>query len=111
MRGDDHATGTATLIVTVQELDDGGFLVSRQLHTQNVSGTSSSGVTYHGMAVTKTTDLSLPSGGGTASIIYRFQLVGTMGAPTFNVIEIGHITVTPLGDVAVSFDETRIECR
>ena len=50
MRGDDHAKGTATLIVTVQELDDGGFLVSRQLHTQNVSGTSSSGVTYHGMA-------------------------------------------------------------
>jgi hypothetical protein len=105
------ASGTAILIVTRQELDDGGSLLSTQLHTQGLSGASNSGIPYHGMALTKTTELSLPSGGGTETIVFRNRLIGTMGAPTFDVIEIAHTTVTPLGDVVVSFDEVRIECR
>jgi hypothetical protein len=105
------ASGTATLIVTTQVLHDGGLLLSTQLHTQQVTGTSSTGVTYHGTASSGTTDLSLPSGGGTATMTDNFQLVGTMNAPTFDVTEIIHITVTPSGEIAVSFSTTTITCR
>jgi hypothetical protein len=44
------------------------------------------------------------------TFINRFHIVGTRGAPTYYVKENAHITVTPSGDVAVFFDNLRLEC-
>lgn len=103
-------SGNLLAVLTVQELDDGGLLLTFNFHPQGVRGSSASGIPYHATGLTRETTVFMPSGGFTDTFINRFHIVGTMGAPTFDVTETAHITVTPNGDVAVEFDNFNLEC-
>jgi hypothetical protein len=93
-----------------QPLGGGGLLLSFHFQPQGVSGTNSSGIPYHATGLTRETTVFVPSGGFTDTFINRFHIVGTRGAPTYYVKETAHITVTPSGDVSVSFVNFSLEC-
>ena len=97
-------------VFTEQQLDSGGLLLTFHFQPQGVSGSNSSGIPYHATGLTRETTVFVPSGGFTDTFINRFHIVGTMGAPTYDVKETAHITVTPSGDVAVAFDNFSLEC-
>ena len=103
-------SGTLLGVFTVQELGDGGLLLTFHFQPQGVSGTSSSGIPYHATGLTRETTVFIPSGGFTDTFVNRFHIVGTMGAPTYYVKETAHITVTPSGDVVVAFYNFSLEC-
>jgi hypothetical protein len=103
-------SGTLLGVFTVQQLDAGGLLLTSHFQPQGVSGSSSSGIPYHGTGLTRSTTVYIPSGGFTATFVNRFHIVGTMGAPTYYVKETAHVTVTPSGDLAVFFDNFSLEC-
>src|SRR5215207_8410073 len=92
-------SGTLIGIFTEQPLGTGGFLFTFQFNPQGVSGTSSSGATYHATGLTRETTVIIPSGGFSDTYINRFHIVGTGGAPTYYVSDTVHITVTPNGEV------------
>jgi hypothetical protein len=97
-------------VFTEQPLGGGGFLLAFHFQPQGLSGSSSSGVPYHGTGLTRDITLFVPSQGLTETFINRFHIVGTMGAPTYYVVETFHVTVTPNGEVAVFFDKFSLEC-
>jgi hypothetical protein len=102
-------SGTLIGIFTEQELG-GGLLLTFHFQPQGLSGTSSSGVPYHGTGLTRETTVFTPRGGVTDTFVNRFHIVGTMGASTYYVKESFHITVTPTGEIAVFFDNFSLEC-
>jgi hypothetical protein len=103
-------SGTLIGIFTEQQLGGGGFLLTFHFQPQGVSGTSSSGVPYHGTGLTRETIVNVPSGGLTDTFVNRFHIVGTAGAPTYYVKETIHLTVTPTGEITASVDNFSIEC-
>jgi hypothetical protein len=103
-------SGTLIGIFTEQPLPNGGFLVTFHFQPQGVTGTSSSGVTYHATGLTRETIVTVPSGGLTDTFVNRFHIVGTGGAPTFYVKETLHLTVSATGQITASFDNFSEEC-
>jgi hypothetical protein len=103
-------SGTLIGIFTEQALGGGGFLVTFHFQPQGLTGTSSSGVVYHGTGLTRETTVLVPSGGLTDTFINRFHIVGTGGAPTYYVKETVHLTVSPTGDIRASVDNVSEEC-
>lgn len=103
-------SGTVVAILTERPLTGGGFLVTFHFQPQGVTGTSSSGVVYHGTGLTRDTSVQVPSGGLTDTFINRFHIVGTRGAPTFYVKETVHLTVSPTGEIRASVDNVSEEC-
>jgi hypothetical protein len=103
-------SGTVLAIFTLQDLRDEGLLLSFHFQWQGVSGTSSSGIPYHLIGPWNQTVVYFPRGGGTTTFVYRFDLVGTMGAPTYYVEDTFHITITPTGDITVWFDKYSEYC-
>jgi hypothetical protein len=97
-------SGTSLVVFIVQELSDGGFVVTTHENPQGVTGLSSSGITYHGTGVRRHTSVFIPSGVFTTTFVSRFHIVGTMGAPTFYVKATSHVTVTPSGDLTALVD-------
>jgi hypothetical protein len=103
-------SGTLIGIFTEQPLANGGFLVTFHFQPQGVTGTSSSGVTYHATGLTRETIVVVPSGGLTDTFVNRFHIVGTGGALTFSVKETLHLTVSPTGEITASVDNFSEEC-
>jgi hypothetical protein len=103
-------SGTLIGIFTEQPLGKGGFLFTFQFNPQGVSGTSSSGATYHATGLTRETTVIVPSGGFSDTFINRFHIVGTGGAPTYYVRDTVHITVTPNGQVTADVGNSSVEC-
>ena len=103
-------SGTLLGVFTVQQLDAGGLLLTFHYQPQGVSGSSTSGIPYHGTGLTRSTTVYIPNGGFTTTFANRFHIVGTMGAPTYYVKETAHITVTPSGDVTAAFYNFSLEC-
>ena len=103
-------SGTLLGIFTEQSLANGGFLVTFHFQPQGVTGTSSSGITYHATGLTRETTVTVPSGGFTDTFVNRFHIVGTRGSPTYYVKETAHMTVGPTGAIRVSIDNTSEEC-
>jgi hypothetical protein len=103
-------SGTLLGIFTEQPLPNGGFLVTFHFQPQGVTGTSSSGVTYHATGLTRETIVTVPSGGLTDTFVNRFHIVGTGGAPTFYVKETLHLTVSATGQITASVDNFSEEC-
>ena len=103
-------SGTLLGIFTEQPLPNGGFLVTFHFQPQGVTGTSSSGVTYHATGLTRETTVTVPSGGFTDTFVNRFHIVGTGGAPTFYVKETLHLTVSATGEITASVDNFSEEC-
>jgi hypothetical protein len=97
-------------IFTEQSLGEGGFLVAFHFQPQGVSGTSSSGATYHATGLTRGTTVLVPSGGLSDTFINRFHIVGTGGAPTYYVRETVHLTMTPSGEITASVSNFSLEC-
>ena len=103
-------SGTLLAVFTVQQLPNGGYLVTSQFNPQGVSGTSSSGATYRGTGLTRDTTVFTPSGVNTSTFINRYHLVGTAGAPTYAVADTFHITVSPTGEVTALVSNSSVEC-
>ena len=103
-------SGTLIGVFTEQPLPNGGFLVTFHFQPQGVTGTSSSGVTYHATGLTRDTTVSVPSGGLTDTFVNRFHIVGTGGALTYYVKETIHLTVSPTGEITASVDNFSEEC-
>ena len=103
-------SGTLIGIFTEQPLPNGGFLVTFHFQPQGVTGTSSSGVTYHATGLTRDTTVSVPSGGLTDTFVNRFHIVGTIGALTYYVKDTIHLTVSPTGEITASVDNFSEEC-
>ena len=103
-------SGTLIGIFTEQPLGNGGFLFTFHFQPQGVSGTSSSGATYHATGLTRGTTVLVPSGGLSDTFINRFHIVGTGGAPTYYVRETVHLTVTPTGEITASVSNFSLEC-
>jgi hypothetical protein len=55
-------SGTLLTVVTEQQLQNGGFLFTIHFQPQGVTGTSSSGIPYHGTGLTRDTTVTAPSG-------------------------------------------------
>jgi hypothetical protein len=75
-----------------------------------VTGTSSSGVTYHATGLTRDTAVTVPSGGLTDTFVNRFHIVGTGAAPTYYVKETVHLTISATGEITASVDNFSEEC-
>jgi hypothetical protein len=103
-------SGTLIGIFTEQPLPNGGFLVTFHFQPQGVTGTSSSGVTYHATGLTRDTTVSVPNGGLTDTFVNRFHIVGTRGAPTYYVKETFHITVSRTGKIIAFVDNFSEKC-
>lgn len=103
-------SGTLIGIFTEQSLGSSGFLVAFHFQPQGVTGTSSSGVTYHATGLTRETTVLVPTGGLVDTFINRFHVVGTRGAPTFYVKETLHLTASPTGEITASVDNFSEEC-
>jgi hypothetical protein len=103
-------SGTSLVVFTVQELNDGGFVVTTHENPQGVSGLSSSGIAYHGTGIRRHTSVFIPSGVFTTTFVSRFHIVGTMGAPTFYIQATSHVTVTPNGDLTALVDNVSLDC-
>lgn len=103
-------SGSLIGVFTEQPLPDGGFLITSHYSEQGVTGTSSSGATYHATGLTRRTDIYAPSGGGNDFFIYRLNLVGTGGAPTYYVRVTLHVTVTPTGEITALVDNFSLDC-
>jgi hypothetical protein len=103
-------SGTLVAIFTEQPLGTGGFLLTSRFTPQGVTGTSSSGATYHGTGTTSETLVFVPTGGLSVTLINRFHIVGTGGAPTYYVRETVHLTVTPSGEITASVSNFSLEC-
>ena len=103
-------SGTLLGIFTEQSLANGGFLVTFHFQPQGVTGTSSSGITYHATGLTRETTVTVPSGGFTDTFVNRFHIVGTGGGPTYYVKETAHITVSATGEIRVDIDNFSEEC-
>jgi hypothetical protein len=103
-------SGTLIGIFTEQPLGDGGFLLTVRFSPQGVTGTSSSGATYYGTGTTSETIVVEPGGGLSITLINRFHIVGTGGAPTYYVRETVHLTVTPTGEITASVSNFSLEC-
>jgi hypothetical protein len=103
-------SGTLIGIFTEQPLPGGGFLVTFHFQPQGLTGTSSSGVVYHGTGLTRETTVLVPSGGLTDTFVNRFHIVGTGGAPTYYVKNTVHLTVSPTGEIRASVDNASVEC-
>jgi hypothetical protein len=103
-------SGTLIGIFTEQPLRGGGFLVTFHFQPQGLTGTSSSGVVYHGTGLTRETTVLVPSGGLTDTFVNRFHIVGTGGAPTYYVKDTVHLTVSPTGEIRASVDNASVEC-
>lgn len=103
-------SGTLLTIIHEQPLANGGSLFTIHFQPQGLSGTSSSGVPYHGTGLTRETDVVAPSGGFTATFVNRFHIVGTRDSPTYYVKGTAHVTVTPAGTVTVDFGNFSEEC-
>ena len=105
-------SGRVVSITTEQALGNGGFLLSFHFRWQGVSAISSSGVPYRATGGTSVVSVFLPGGDLTTlaeTIVVRFHFVGTMGAPTFDIRSMAHITFAPSG-FAMSFDRFSQEC-
>ena len=103
-------SGTLLTIIDEQPLPNGGSLFTIHFQPQGISGTSSSGVPYHGTGLTRQTAVVAPSGTFTATFVNRFHIVGTRGAPTLDIKGTAHITVTAAGEVTVDFGNFSEEC-
>jgi hypothetical protein len=103
-------SGTLLGIFTEQPLANGGFLVTFHFQPQGVTGTSSSGVTYHATGLTRETTVTVPSGGLTDTFVNRFHIVGTGGAATYYVKDTVHLTVSPTGEITASVENLSEEC-
>ena len=103
-------SGTLIGVFTEQPLGTGGFLLTFRSTPQGVTGTSSSGATYHGTGTTSETIVVVPGGGLSITLINRFHIVGTGGAPTYYVRETVHLTVTPSGEITASVSNFSLEC-
>ena len=103
-------SGTLVAILTDKSLPGGGFLVTFHFQPQGVTGTSSSGVVYHGTGLTRDTTVQVPSGGLIDTFINRFHIVATAGGPTFYVKETVHFTVSPTGEIRASVEFASEEC-
>jgi hypothetical protein len=103
-------SGTLIGIFTEQTLPNGGFLVTFHFQPQGVTGTSSSGVTYHATGLTRETTVVVPTGGLTDTFVNRYHIDGTGGAPTYYVKETVHVTISPTGEIIASVDNFSEEC-
>lgn len=103
--------GTLLDTVTETTTPSGGLILSFHDNPQGVSGIdTSTGTVYHATGLTRGIDVLSPPGGFTETFINRFRIQATGGAESYVVTETEHITVTPTGTVAVSFDNFSISC-
>ena len=105
-----HVSGELLAIFTVTETPSGGFLLAAHFQPQRVTGTDELGRRYIATGLTRDLTVSTPPGGETFTLVNRFHIVGTMGAPTFAVSETIHLTVTPSGEVVAEVDRFSLEC-
>src|SRR5215207_339790 len=84
-------SGTLIAIFTERPLGKRGFLFTFHFSPRGVTGTSSSGATYHATGLTRETFVIKPSGGLITTFINRFHIVGTGRAPTFYVRDTVHL--------------------
>jgi hypothetical protein len=106
-----HLSGSLLGVFTETVTPSGGFVISFHFQPQGVSGVGlTSGAMYRGTGLTREIRVVTPSGGITSTFVNQFHIVGTAGAPTYDVREIAHFTVTPTGDITASFDNFSISC-
>jgi hypothetical protein len=105
-----HISGEVLAIYTVNETPSGGFLVAAHFQPQRITGTDELGRLYIGTGLTRDLTVVTPAGGETFTVVNRFHIVGTMGAPTLAISETLHVTVSPSGEVVTVVDRFSVEC-
>jgi len=103
-------SGEVVATFSVTSTPSGGFRFGEHFVPRHVVGTDEFGRTYHATGVTRDATVNTPAGGGNFTMVNRFHIVGTHGAPTFFIKETVHLTVTPSGAVAASFDRFSADC-
>jgi hypothetical protein len=101
-------SGTELGVFTAQPLGSEGYLSTFHLNTQGLTGTSSSGATYHGTTVLTGAFVLTPTGGSTFTSVNAFNIVGTGGAPLYAVEVTFHITMSPTGEITAYVDNAHV---
>jgi hypothetical protein len=87
------------------------FSITNHDQPSNLKGADTSGRTYEGVGVTRTSASgSLVNGQFVDTYVNNFNMVGTGGAPSFKTHETIHVTITPSGVEKVFFDHLRATC-
>lgn len=97
--------------VTTTQTPSGGFIFGFHDNPQGISGVdTTTGTVFHATGLTREIDVSTPPGGFTTTFVNRFHIQAEQGAESYIVSETAHLTVTPSGAVAVSFDNFSATC-
>jgi hypothetical protein len=101
-------SGTELGVFTSQPLGQEGYLATFHLNTQGLTGTSSSGTTYHGTTVITGAFVLTPTGGSTFTSVNAFNIVGTSGAPLYALEVTFHITMSPTGEITADVNNAHV---
>ena len=105
-----NVSGELFFIVTFHQTPN-NILVGNHAVGRNISGTDELGRKYVGTITNFNINPdTIFSGANTFTLINRFHIVGTGGAPTLFVTETAHITVSPSGETVVEFANRSAEC-
>jgi hypothetical protein len=104
-------SGTLLDSFTTTATPSGGTIFAFHDSPQGISGVDTiTGTVFHGTGLTREVNVFSPQGGITSTFVNRFHIQATGGAQSFIVSETEHITITPSGKVAVSFDNFSASC-
>jgi hypothetical protein len=106
-----YATITGQQVLHFQPLEDGGFTVINNFHG-SLTGTSSiTGITWTSANFLGNSTFIVPPGGVglAATSVSRIRITSSTGDTRFLRFT-AHTTVTPTGDVAVSFFNVNLDC-
>jgi hypothetical protein len=106
-----HISGTVAATFHFVEKPNGGILSTAHFVPRQVRGTDEFGRRYVANGQTRSTFILTPRGGLVSTVINRFHIVGTRGAPTFYVKETFHVTVTPSGNLTADVAKFSVACR
>ena len=97
--------------VTTTATPSGGLILAFHDSPQGVTAVdTATGTVFHATGLTRGVDLFSPPGGFVETFVNRFHIQATQGAESYVISETEHVTVTPNGAVAVSFDNFSATC-
>jgi hypothetical protein len=106
-----HVSGPLLVTFSETTTPTGGGLFAVHFQPQGVIGVDLvTGTVFRATGLTRDLTVSSPAGGMVETFVDRFHIQATGGAQSYIVSELAHITITPSGTVAVSFDNFASTC-
>lgn len=106
-----HLSGTLLAVFSETATPSGGEVLAFHFQPQGVTGVDLvTGTVFHATGLTRDLIVNSPPGGSTETFVNRFHIQATLGAESYIVSELFHVTVAPDGTVTVFFDNFTTTC-